>query len=120
MSNHLHLICSCRQGFELSDTLRDFKKFTSKAIVDAIENNSRESRKSWLLWLLRQKDGIQFWQEGNQPEEITTDKFFQQKLKYIHQNPVRAGIVDLEEAYIYSSARDYHGIKGLIELENLK
>ena len=53
MSNHLHMICSCKEGFELSNTLRDFKKFTSKAIVDAIENSKSESRKSWLLWLLR-------------------------------------------------------------------
>ncbi len=120
MSNHLHMICACKEGFELSNTLRDFKKHTSKTIVNTIENNKSESRKSWLLWLLKQQDGIQFWQEGNQPEEIFTEKFFMQKLNYIHQNPVRAGIVDLEEAYIYSSARDYHGIRGLIELEYLK
>ena len=56
MSNHLHLICSGKQGFELSDTLRDFKKFTSTKIVNAIEDNPRESRKSWLMWRLKQKE----------------------------------------------------------------
>jgi putative transposase len=45
MSNHLHMICSCKEGFELSNTLRDFKKYTSTKIVDTIESNKAESRK---------------------------------------------------------------------------
>ena len=120
MSNHVHMICSCRQGFELSDVLRDFKKFTSTAIVDAIEANKRESRKSWMLWLFKQKDEILFWQPGNHPEEIRTREFFRQKLDYIHNNPVRAGVVDKAEEYNYSSARNFFGIKGLIELTHFE
>ena len=116
MSNHLHMICSCKEGFEISNTLRDFKKFTATAIVNAIESNKSESRKSWLLWLLKQKENIQFWQPGNHPEEIRTEAFFKQKLNYIHQNPVRAGMVDREEDYRYSSAADFYNRKGMIEL----
>jgi len=41
--------------------------------------------------------------------------FFRQKLNYIHNNPVRAGIVEKEEKYIYSSARDFYNRKGLLE-----
>jgi REP element-mobilizing transposase RayT len=116
MSNHIHMICSCREGFNLSDTLRDFKKFTATAIVNAIENNQSESRKSWLLWLLKQNGNVQFWQPGNHPEEIRSADFFRQKLNYIHQNPVRAGIVEKEEEYRYSSACDFYNRKGLLEL----
>ena len=116
MSNHMHMICSCTQGFELSDTIRDMKKFTSTAIVDAIEMNPRESRKNWLLWLLKQNESISFWQPGNHPEEIRSREFFRQKLDYIHNNPVKAGWIDTQEAYIYSSARDFYGMKGLIDL----
>jgi REP element-mobilizing transposase RayT len=116
MTNHIHLICSCKEGFQLSDTLRDFKKFTSTAIVTAIENNPGESRKNWMIWLLKQKENISFWRPGNHPEEITTREFFAQKLDYIHNNPVRAGWVDKSEDYTYSSARDFYGTKGLIEL----
>ncbi|MES2703513.1 MAG: transposase [Bacteroidota bacterium] len=116
MSNHLHMICSCADGYDLSDTLRDFKKFTATVIVDAIRSNKSESRKNWLLWLLEQNGAIHFWQEGNHPEEIITHKFFEQKLNYIHMNPVRAGIADRPEDYRYSSARDYCNIKGLIGL----
>lgn len=48
-------------------------------------------------------------------EEVYSQKFFDIKSNYIHQNPVRAGIVEKEEEYIYSSAGDFYGIrKGLI------
>jgi len=53
MSNHLHAILACREGFELSNALRDMKKFTATAIAEAIAENPRESRREWLLWLLR-------------------------------------------------------------------
>ncbi len=116
MSNHIHLIISTKEGFNLSDTLRDFKKYTSTQIVNSIAENNRESRKHWLLWLLKPKEAITFWQPENHAEEIRTYDFFVQKLNYIHQNPVRAGIVDKEEEYVYSSARDFCGGKGLLEL----
>ena len=116
MSNHIHMICSCKDGFELSDTLRDFKKYTSTTIVNTIENNKQESRRNWMLWLLKQNGETHFWQPGNHPEEIYSADFFRQKLNYIHQNPVRSGIVEKEEEYVYSSARDFNNRKGLIEL----
>ena len=71
MSNHIHLIVSCKEGHNLSDTLRDFKKYTATQIVKAIEGNPQESRKRWLLWLLKKDDNISFWQPGNHAEEIT-------------------------------------------------
>lgn len=121
MSNHLHAIMACREGFVLSNALRDMKKFTSTAIVEAIANNPHESRREWLLWLLRRRDAqgqtaVRFWQEGNHPEEIRTEKFFQQKMDYIHLNPVRVGLVERAEDYRYSSAGDFYGRKGLLEL----
>lgn len=118
MSNHIHLIVSCVEESRLSDILRDFKKYTSKQVVQAIENNPRESRKSWLLWLLKPDDDITFWQKDNHAEEITTSGFFNVKCDYIHQNPVRALIVDKEEEYIYSSARAIYDGEGLIELSS--
>lgn len=112
----MHMICAATEGFELSDILRDMKKFTATAIVDAIDGNKTESRRNWLMWLLKQNGNIQFWQEGNHPEEVRSADFFRQKLNYIHQNPVRAGIVEKEEEYRYSSARDFYGRKGLLPL----
>ena len=52
MSNHIHLIMSAADG-NLSNILRDFKKFTSKVIITAIESNKQESRRNWMLWIFR-------------------------------------------------------------------
>ena len=126
MSNHLHLIVASKEATQLSDILRDFKKFTSTTIISSIEANKKESRKNWMLWIFKQagEKNInnkihQFWQQDNQPKELITNEFKEQKLNYIHENPVRAGIVEKPEDYLYSSARNYCGQKGLIEVDFL-
>lgn len=113
MSNHLHLLASSGI-FDLSGTLRDFKKFTGKKIIEAILNNEQESRKEWMIKIFREagkgnsrNTDYQFWQQDNQPKECYSSAFTIQKLNYIHNNPVEAGIVDKPEEYLYSSARDY-------------
>ena len=59
----------------------------------------------------------QFWTHENHSELIYSNKFIEQKLDYIHNNPVRAGIVSQPEEYIYSSAKNYAGEAGLIDVE---
>lgn len=123
MSNHLHLLASARDGFNMSDILRDLKKFTSKQIVNAIHNEI-ESRRDWMLYRFEfavkfkvNVKNYKFWQDGNHAVECFTYEFTKQKLDYIHQNPVRAQIVEEAEYYLFSSARDYAEIKGLLEIE---
>ncbi len=123
MSNHLHLLAEADEGFHLSDILRDFKKFTSKAIIKEIIDNPQESRKKWLLnefkfagKILKRPQDFKFWQDGNEAKEIQTTSFLEQKLDYIHNNPVRAEIVPEPEEYLYSSAKDYAGEKGLVDI----
>ncbi len=116
MTNHAHFIFDS-VDVALSDIIRDLKKFTSKSIFTAIETNDQESRKRWLLWLLKKDEHIWFWEEGYHGEEIWTKDFFETKLNYIHMNPVKAGIVEKEEEYLWSSCGDYYGIrKGALEL----
>ena len=116
MTNHIHLIVQSDK-VPLSDIIRDFKKFTATAITKAIANNPKESRKRWLLWLLKKEDKIWFWEEGYHGEEIFSKSFFDSKMRYIHFNPVRAGLVEKEEEYLYSSCGDLYGMrKGLLEL----
>jgi len=110
MSNHCHLIIGSKKH-KLSDIIRDFKKFTAKEIVEAIENNPQESRKSWLLWLLKKDGNIWFWSEGYHGEEIRTKSFYDTKVNYIHNNPLRAGLVEKEEEYIWSSCGDFYGTR---------
>jgi len=114
MSNHLHLLASS-SICDLSGTLRDFKKFTSKKIINAIINSDHESRKEWMIKIFESAGGrnsrnkaYQFWRQDNQPKECYSPEFTIQKLNYTHNNPVEAGIVDKAEEYLYSSARDYH------------
>ncbi len=49
----------------------------------------------------------QFWTHENHAVELSTNKMIDQRLNYIHQNPVKAGIVESPEDYLYSSARNY-------------
>ncbi len=126
MTNHVHMIISSEQD-ELSNIMRDMKSFTSTTLKKRISNNSQESRKKWMLGLMKaagdnnsnNKD-FQFWQQHNHPLILNTNSVFEQKLNYIHNNPVKAGIVEKAECYLYSSARDYVGIKGLVEIELIK
>jgi len=125
MSNHVNLIVQSTSG-KLSETLRDLKKFTSSTIINTIKDNKQESRKNWMLWIFkkageknsRNKD-YQFWQQDNQPMQLTTPAFTLEKLNYIHNNPVKAGIVEKPEDYMLSTARDYNGMKGLLPIEHL-
>jgi len=116
MSNHLHLIARSSKG-DLSGTLRDFKSFTSKEILKAIEEEN-ESRVKWMLAIFKnaairhkRNSDFQFWTHENHAMEIFSSRFFEQKLDYIHANPVRAGLVESPEEYIYSSAKNYAGKK---------
>ncbi|WP_183575462.1 REP-associated tyrosine transposase [Mucilaginibacter sp. X5P1] len=123
MNNHVHLIASADEEHNLSDILRDLKKFTSKKLTKAIEENIQESRKRWMLWLFRSNgqrnsnnEIHQFWQQDNHPVCLDTAEMIGQRLTYLHNNPVAEGIVEEPEHYIYSSARDYTGIKGLLNV----
>lgn len=114
MSNHIHTIIRSETN-NLSDIIRDFKKYTSSKIVRAIESNTKESRRNWLL---KKEDKIWFWEEGYHGIEITSPDFFETKLNYIHLNPVRAKIVERAEDYYYSSCADYVGTKkGILDVE---
>ena len=134
MSNHIHLIMGIDTSLHnnnyaeyskrLSDIIRDFKKFTSKRLVKAIKDNPQESRKEWMLdrfWFSGAHDNkikeYRFWQEGYYGEDIYSMEFLRQKIDYVHMNPVKQGVVGRMEDYSYSSAPNYSGKKGLLEVE---
>ncbi|MGO4818158.1 REP-associated tyrosine transposase [Flavobacterium sp. W22_SRS_FP1] len=122
MSNHTHIIVQSGDG-QLSDLLRDFKKFTATKIIEKIKTEP-ESRREWILERFKvateshiRNKNHQFWKYGNHPEEIYTNKFMWSKLDYIHLNPVRAGIVEKASQYIYSSASNYVLDTGLLKIQ---
>ncbi len=122
MTNHVHLIFRSVKGRHPSLLLGDFKRFTSKSIVRAIKENQKESRKEFLLNHFKKAannasnvNNYQFWRHDNKPIELWSNKVIKEKINYCHNNPVEAGLVYMPEDYVYSSARDYAGEKGLLD-----
>ena len=124
MSNHVHCIVSAENN--LSDTVRDFKKFTSKEILKLVNENTQESRKEWLLMIFKyhakfnkRVEKFQFWTHENHAVELTSNEMIESRINYIHQNPVRAGYVEQEHEFIYSSAKNFAGLINLMEIDEL-
>ena len=116
MTNHCHLILRA-QNENLSDIIRDFKKFTAKKLHKMILENPLESRSRWLDMTLTYEGKIWFWEEGYHGEEIQSQSFFDSKAEYIHMNPVKAGFVEKPEDYLWSSAGDFQAVrKGPLDL----
>lgn len=125
MSNHVHTIWTAEQN-NLSDIIRDFKTHTSKQFTAYIQENGCESRNEWLLYMFKfyanrtaRNKIFKVWKGNSHPEEIHLKDFFEQKLHYIHGNPVRAGIVAEQSHYLYSSAQFYQLNSGLMEIDYL-
>jgi len=102
MHSHLHMIAGTKGKFDLHEIFRDFKKFTATEIIKCM-NEINESRREWMLKLFSEEQRLtrithyKVWQDGN--------------------NPVEAGIVWVAEDYCYSSATDYAGEKGYLDVE---
>ena len=110
MPNHLHAVVES-SGRSLSDTMRDFKSYSAKRLVELIAANPRESRREELARLFSgygahnpMNHFAQFWHNGFAPFELFTPAVIAQKIHYIHQNPVRAGFVSDAHHWFYSSA----------------
>jgi putative transposase len=99
MTNHLHLLASAQLPARLPDIIRDFKKHTNKQIVQLVKQEN-ESRREWMLhrfqyhakYNVRIQD-YKVWQDGYHGIACDSHKILLQKLDYIHNNPVTAGIV---------------------------
>lgn len=116
LENHMHMIASCT---DLHKTMKEFKSYTATQIIDYLE----ESDSRGLLEILQRaklahktESKHQVWQEGSHPEQITSEEMMRQKVEYIHSNPVKRGYVDEAVHWRYSSARNYAGEKGLIDV----
>lgn len=122
MTNHVHMIIASRNQL-LQDILRDLKGYTAKEIIQTIITNPKESRRKWLEEIMERAGRKnsnnklhQLWQQHNHPIVLNNADIFEQKLNYIHNNPVEEEIGSHAEDYLYSSAMDYAGRKGLVEI----
>jgi len=119
LENHLHMIVS---SDDLSATMRKFKRHTSKKILTLLQEQN-------LITILEQlkfykkahksNSEYQLWQEGFQPKLIQSEAMFMDRIYYIHHNPVKRGYVDEAKHWRYSSARNYDGQDGLVDIERI-
>jgi REP element-mobilizing transposase RayT len=116
LENHIHFIAA---SADLGRDLRRFKSWTAREIVAHLEARGAQ-RMLGLLALFKRRHKTeslhQVWEEGNHPQIIESEDVLRQKLEYIHMNPVKRGYVDHPEDWRYSSARNYAGRPGLIEV----
>ena len=125
MTSHIHLIIGTT-GNPLQNIMRDLKRHTAEALHQSIQTNRTESRREWMLWMMERtakKNSntakFQLWQPESHPIQLMNNKMAHHKLDYIHNNPVEAGFVTKAEEWKYSSAIDYYGGKGLLEIIKL-
>lgn len=123
MPSHLHLIVSRKGSYKLHEIFRDLKKFTAEQIVNCMKEIN-ESRREWVLKQfievglpLTRITHYKVWQDGNHPVELATNEMRYERLHYLHYNPVEAGFVWEPRDYCYSSAIDYSGGKGYLDVE---
>jgi len=67
----------------------------------------------------RTESTYQIWEEGFHPKLIQSDRMMKEKIEYIHHNPVKRGYIEEAEHWRYSSAKDYAGVNGLLEIESV-
>lgn len=122
MTSHIHMIIGAYNN-KLENIMHDMKRHTSEKLKESIINNPKESRRTWILELMKKAGQqnchnreFQLWQQDSHPIQLPTLKIAHQKLDYTHNNPVVSGIVEKPEDYLYSSARNYVGLKGLIDI----
>ena len=112
MSSHAHMIVARHGPQQLEHVIRDIKKFTSLKIIEAVDNNPQESRRELLMWLFertgtRDPNNTRYQSRSLSGGSSITNEKLDQRLNYIHNNPVAAGIVKYPEDYLYSSAGNY-------------
>ena len=116
LENHLHLVV---QSENIQNDMMRFKSYTTQQLIQHLEEHQVKTILDQLRFYRKSHKAdrrYQFWQEGVHPEWIQNMEMLQQKVEYIHNNPVKRGYVDLAEHWRYSSARSYRGETGLLEV----
>ncbi len=106
LDNHIHIIWQMKQGHIVENVQRDFLKYLGQEFKKLLEIHDKEYLEQFKV---KKKDrNYQFWQRNSLSVALYTKEVFEQKLHYIHYNPVKAGLSNLPEEYYYSSANFYH------------
>ena len=116
LENHLHAVA---QAERLPSVWASFKSHTAKEIIALLDKHGAErllKRMRFAFKAHRSDRMHQFWQEGSHPQVMGNELILRQKLEYIHNNPVKRGYVDHPEEWRWSSARNYVGKAGILDV----
>ena len=117
LENHLHLIA---QSENLQKEISSFKSWSAKQLLQVLhEQGATHVLKQLAFYKKAHKRDRQYqvWEEGSHPQQIQSHEMLLQKIEYIHHNPVKRGYVDKAEHWRYSSARNYAGRDGLLDID---
>jgi putative transposase len=123
MSSHLHIIGSAKEDIDFLISLGISKSsLLKRSLTESLM--SQKAGGSGLIYRFeyaakykKQNAKYMFWKKDNHAVLLDNNTMMQQRLDYVHNNPVEAGIVDEPEQYVFSSARDYAGQKGMLDVE---
>ena len=119
LENHLHLVAS---SDDIAKDIARFKSYTAREIINLLQKRDIKTILDQLAFYKKSHKAdreFQLWQEGMQPKLIQREQMMIEKINYIHNNPIKRGYVDEAKHWRYSSARDYEGDEGLIEIEKV-
>ena len=119
LENHLHLVAS---SDDISLSMKKFKAHTAKEILKLLQKENVKTILEQLAFYKKahKKDTTyQLWQEGFQPKQILSEKMMHEKIQYMHNNPIKRGYVDEAVHWRYSSARNYEGFVGLVDVSRV-
>jgi putative transposase len=106
MINHIHIAWHIQPEHKRENVQRDFLKYTAQQIIADLNKNHE---KVLPLFLVNAKDRkYQIWERNPLSVDIWSREVLWQKLQYMHQNPVRAGVCQWPQQYYWSSAMFYH------------
>ena len=99
MPSHIHLLLGFQEIENLSLVVQSFKRIAARKLKQTMPTNQLHKFMidgKYNLWKPRFDDLI-----------IFSEKQFKIKIEYIHNNPVKAGLVEKPTDYVYSSVNDW-------------
>ena len=117
LENHIHIVA---QSDDIGKSMAKFKRHTARKLLNLLQERNIKTILDQLVFYKKAHKTdreYQLWQEGIQPKLIQSDAMMISKINYIHHNPVKRGYVDEATYWRYSSAGNYDGLDGLLEIE---
>ena len=117
LENHLHFVA---QAPRLDKCISSFKSFTARKLIDYLQAQNMQrflTRLRFAKCAHKEDREYQFWQEGVHAEMVSSEDIMREKLSYIHENPIKRGYVNRAEYWRYSSASNYEGLEGVIDVD---